>query len=1347
MTTALTPSAMSQLSEFINFAIENWSMQTSILMFSFLAFALFLIKEKPVTDTLRWLKKQLVMLVKAGYFWFRNKFSKQAAGKSDSDSPFRRLINSLGAISTTKKSLYDTPTYMALSVGADIPELMKSANSGDPHKLILQSDESTDWFIFNQGTVLNFQQPEKITSELIYHRPERPLDGIVLFVSASLFDKSRDEIEREAEKQLRILWKLQKAFKFVLPVYLVVADCHKVEGFSNFWMRDELRQHQNKILGWSNPHEKHHPYESEWISGGLNQVTNTLRELHNNFIKAPASPADMDLLLFPNRLMKRAPAIDLFCSTLFSRSNYHESFMFRGFYFCGKLNTESRGQLPHSILLEELFSKRIFAEANLAYAPQQKLFSSNQRLRMFQYVAGATLLFASVWLAMDASELHGQSDNLTEKIASLPAAPTIDDASRNIKYVNSVLKHVSGMDASSMHFWSIPSSWFSPFQSRLQNYFANQVFGDIVFPAFECRANHLISEQNARSGEQPYELWVEGLASNFVLQQQLHDLMESTDYGPEKVEQEFGELVKQLFGTPLPESFYEKSSVYFSAISDKEYKPGLRVKKNGDQASLKGVYCFSPKINEQQIWQDVQFMSNQFADNLPGMIAAPSGFFETLLSLPGESVQQGWYSHEINFAKQLEQYLTWAESIEQKWLLNPDTGNQCNQLSLSLDQIADEIYPDGRVFNKAFVKRCHEQTVAQMVKDDTILTSGLYEIGRDDKEILFSPRARSLLTSMRAISGLPFIGASQPTDLDNSVTEFYWSVEKLNAALRMFDEYQAFAKQSYSSMSLPTSNTQKDESYLAQAVALKQLQQAMLSAVSASRITVDPMGNAAQFRPINKREAQIQSYITNFKQAQNALTGLYNAFKTLEFEDSQAWLVEVTEEHAHGLLQKIDSLYQDSYVYTPLAHPNWGAHVYTRAMFGVDGEGQLEDYLQAQSNRISLIAFNYVEPLLVFLKQTESQYADGKYALFSKWNNTLVELHKAQQNKDTATTQLVLETFYKDQLANTNQSNCFEQSKLFAKPQQNDLFAKSQRNIIDAAKALCDSYKSEQIQGEYVALFNAFTKQLANKYPFTRSDAARPVSPAAIKAFIDKYPGKKSGLAKRMDILTWAKRDSEDKADYQKAREFVRQLDESLAFFEALIGASQSPNSPGLEVAVEFDVLPEQAKMVTHIGQWQFSMGHANLSFPSIETQSKPHNLYWLPGNPVELQLSWAESSPFTPTAEKGTTRGNELVFSSNDTWSLLTFLEKHHTQRLDTESLMDESILLGFGAKVTSGNGNQKVEPSTLAALALMRVTLFGFDPETKQQVAVKLPGSFPQNAPLIPELRPKGAPNEPSE
>lgn len=505
--------------------------------------------------------------------------------------------------------------------------------------------------------------------------------------------------------------------------------------------------------------------------------------------------------------------------------------------------------------------------------------------------------------------------------------------------------------------------------------------------------------------------------------------------------------------------------------------------------------------------------------------------------------------------------------------------------------------------------------------------------------------------------------------------------------------------------------------YFAQGIALKQLQFAMNRYIVQAQVEAIADYHPEHLRPINQQEAYLAASVGNFRKSMNSIMALLLTFEKLEFTESQKWLKKVSQDHAYALLQKVDALYRDNRIYQPLDKARSSAHQYNDALFGISDNGQLQDYIAAQSDRANNIALDYAEPLIVFLLNTKGKYLN--YKLFGKWQNTLIELNK-KQNKDPANSIDTLESFITNQLAMVDQSNCFEKTKDLTSPSGSDAFSVQQRYIVSRATSHCDSYKADKIKGRYTQVVALFKEHLAGKAPFSRMNDARQVSPQDVKQFLKAYIPLADGLAERIGILAW-----KDKRNV-KAQTFISELDKSAALFNNMLGATDGKNSTGLEIDVEFNVLDKESSFVRHLSNWQIKVGNGQNVYPGTNTP-----LYWRPGDNINMTLSWAEQSPYKAFAVNGSSRlQNKLQYVSSGTWSILDFINRHKSKVFDSETLNEKSMLLGFGAKVLAKDAQSKSpEPNHLQAFT--RLLVYGINPKTEKKVELEIPNEFPDHAP----------------
>ena len=159
---------------------------------------------------------------------------------------------------------------------------------------------------------------------------------------------------------------------------------------------------------------------------------------------------------------------------------------------------------------------------------------------------------------------------------------------------------------------------------------------------------------------------------------------------------------------------------------------------------------------------------------------------------------------------------------------------------------------------------------------------------------------------------------------------------------------------------------------------------------------------------------------------------------------------------------------------------------------------------------------------------------------------------------------------------------------------------------------------------------------------------------------------------------------------------------------------------------MSFNVLLDEARgkeYLDHLSGWQLQVGNYGGEYPG-----EPQSLFWKPDEQTKLTLKWASGSPYRLLSSVGDLPRETLEFQADGYWSLIRFIDEHRSALYDEKALNEESILLGFDAKVLNPNGGG-VEKLN----ALLRLTLYGLDPETKQRVVLRVPSLFPVKPPQV--------------
>lgn len=171
------------------------------------------------------------------------------------------------------------------------------------------------------------------------YRAERPFDAVVVAVPASALmtddPQAGTAIAARAKNVHRRLWLAQNRFAMQFPVYLVVAECEQVPGFTAFAraVPDSLRR---SMLGWSSPYELSAPFQPAWIDTGMNAITHDVQDACAELCALEVAGGDSaDYFLLPTQLETLRSGVRLFVEELMRPTAYHEPFLLRGFYLTG----------------------------------------------------------------------------------------------------------------------------------------------------------------------------------------------------------------------------------------------------------------------------------------------------------------------------------------------------------------------------------------------------------------------------------------------------------------------------------------------------------------------------------------------------------------------------------------------------------------------------------------------------------------------------------------------------------------------------------------------------------------------------------------------------------------------------------------------------------------------------------------------------------------------------------------------------------------------------------------------------------------------------------------------------
>jgi type VI secretion system protein ImpL len=284
-----------------------------------------------------------------------------SAKEGDSDIVVAELSGSFsGAMHTLRSRTpgrdfrYSVPWFLLLGLPDSGKSCLLSESSlamSLEEQVEIENGTGIAWNFFGDGIVIDvggwcFKADaatvgawQRLLRLFINHRPERPLDGIILAIAATdLVGPTALSptalIERGTLLQQR-LRKLTQTIGFHLPIYVVVTKGDAIRGFSEFTSEldsDQLEQ----IFGWSTPYGDTHLFQPEWIDEAVDSIRITLERVQSSLFALNEPTPDRQLMfLFPGSFYSITPSLRLLLSRAMRSSGDTPAPMFRGLYFCG----------------------------------------------------------------------------------------------------------------------------------------------------------------------------------------------------------------------------------------------------------------------------------------------------------------------------------------------------------------------------------------------------------------------------------------------------------------------------------------------------------------------------------------------------------------------------------------------------------------------------------------------------------------------------------------------------------------------------------------------------------------------------------------------------------------------------------------------------------------------------------------------------------------------------------------------------------------------------------------------------------------------------------------------------
>ncbi|KAF0815298.1 hypothetical protein IGB42_00379 [Andreprevotia sp. IGB-42] len=1269
----------------------------------------------------------LLLGVAAVWLIWRARLPAGIAGRLD------KLFAPLSQLSGAAEARYRTPWVLLLgehgagksSFTASIPSWLGQA--APAHRL---TASGTQWCYCNRGVLIDPDSglPDAVPGSTAAGkwqtalnairrlRPERPLDGVVLFVSARTLQGDSGAIQAQADAAWQQLCQLQATFEFSLPVYVVVSQCDALSGFAPFWHTQDA-VYREEMFGWSAPAASESGSPAQWSAATLLSVTRSLETLQLRTEGDPAgqaadqattgqNAADNDgFFLFPRQLLKLQDALTQWLETAFRSSAWQAGFTCRGIYFTGSI--EAAGVItpkPRKDLafVADLVNDKILAERWLATPSRQSIWSRDRLIRSLQISGIALIAALSLGLAAASLGLYRQTHALTHGVSELQhvASQVAADRCAGKEAVFRLLAGTAQLDGT----LPMPQALLDHrIPDRAAELVGADVFQRAVLPSLACHLDQ--RAQNLRQagdtlpgsplpGVYPYQQYQRALFSQIAAVRQLEEnvaryqalAQPGSARSASARAHDFALLLSYAYGVPEKEVAAYRKGLFDDVLASLDHVPALK-----QIALARPGYA-------QQITQLGNGLSKQLYDE----VVVGSSLIDNLNHNREPILQQ---------ARHLAWWLNWTRdswlSMDANPCLTNATGLQ--EGIAQLQQFSTAYTSLGKLPQQFDASHCATRAFQSL---DTLKLAPYGQVFVQANGVrTLNPALAPELSGLNSMLNLGFMQLDPVRPFACISPMAGWREDALGQASGFIGQYQRFIKQ----QNLPALGGNAMSRPLYQRIALSQLERALNSTMNDAQVSQAGLSTlpAVSNIPVSDDDAELAQESSSFARTVTPLLSIRDTYTQLGFAASNTSLTTCMRQMASGRLAAVDALADDSQLYDP------STPLGQTAFFSPAGTPAINDYLNRQAER-SQVLVGYASPFVTLLRNTGG-VNDGNAAnnqMVDYWANTIGTLNRFVQAKDRSGSMGQLDSL----LVNINgmtEQNC--RSLLQANPlgaSSNDLFYTRRDYLLGQVSSRCSGYAQASAQDSWQDFTRRFRKDLAGRYPFgplSSSDA----DPLKVRQFFADYNTSSAMLRSAAAALPGSNAGS--------ANAFLDQLDDWNAFFRTTLAAPGDMQP--VHVVLTFRAQPDYSHGTEQIVSWALTSGTRMAGFPN-----QPTTLDWPYGQMTVLDLNWADHSLWQPGSDVQQrdlqVQQRSASFVALGNWALLRLIDRHAPTSALPAGAAGKGVLLEFNVPVSTapvGKGSQQQD----VARGYLGMLLQGTDPASKALQTLSKPATAPYAAP----------------
>ncbi len=1327
--------------------------------------------------------------------------------KHRSASWFRLRRNLLRAMSALKANVYgrnhryQIPWFLLIGEsGSGKTEALHHTNItlplGAPQENTEGSREGWKWWFFDQGIVIDVDGDYVLRTDgqstdhkgwrqllklLQTHRPQRPLDGIILSIPATDLvgppETLNERVIKVGDKAAALFDKMVSAQKILgmrLPVYLMVTKCDEIRGFKSFC--GELPKGlQQDVLGWSNPYTLDTAYSPAWIDEAFENLYKNLYQTQIEVIVDGIQVQDSDdFFMFPSEFSAMLEPLRTYTNHIFKQSVYHEALFFRGMFFCGDATqsatvpmqnlsrslspaTEAQAQdqalfpeveigsssSPSSssggpkrlAFLKDLFEQKIFPEFRLA-RPTAKIFLWRSRLTwgLRAAIFGVALIW-SLGMGWGFTQLQEQKDtlhplleNINGQLRFLKVRKFEEDLSFNNMALN-LLKGMTNVNTTSLTSVFIPRSWFSDLDDQIRDSMVvayDKIILKSLYFELEDKVKTTLENVGNQDIDEPIVSTTPVKFDDIPQVQRLKKVVTDLDILWKNVQLYNGlQTSKNLtqLGDVVKFLFGFDLPVDFYQNASYYHNALKEIEYRVYDPTITRYLVAIPKVRG--LTQDL--FIRLYEENI--LLARLEDFAKDLESIPEENASSFQQSGGGKFGallQKIKEMQTLVARPEFAWMggTTMNLGNGFNQVMASIES-SPFLGHDLKYEIEEATKEGFDELTFQLRSQETSFTGPLLHQEGGHIQLRLSPGIIKVKTALekfldRDIMKVENKGNELITEIAPN-DRMTWNPELLEAAVDLYRDFQEFENEA-----LPQFPDQLRT--LVQKTFMKLLESTINELVAQAQ-TFKPIRESFAF---NRKEEDLAKEIRSFKKSAPLLGRLMDIYFELDFTESSRTLFDLVTRHGYHLLNNVDRVLETEGLYEfKDGNFSWWTGLTPASLEAYEAldEKELSYYLSIQRERIKYLSRQYTEPLVNFLVNRTIKRGQLEERLVTKWHRILVELDRydARRTRNSLT---LLERFIRIEMETITPENCLQKIPLAdLKRPARDFFGQNLYQLKRELSNQCRLLARDEVLRDYSVVQAFFNQRIAGKYPFAPRDdglivdEADPVDLRKFYHLLDRYLDQSLGQLEKSTKFGHSK---------DNALEFIYLMEEARPFFAPYLTLEKSELSDYL-LEVDFRVNRVAENGANQVIEWKFETKGETVQ----DHRKKKVPLKWDLGDPIRLSFRWAKDSPDVPVSSGDFSDVDidkrTATFDYNNQWSLIQLLSRHETGVEDFGPLGDpKPHTLRFRINTLERDEDRMQEevfaPKSGEARFFVRVVVKS--PKNKERVILP---AFPVEAPML--------------